>query len=222
MPRARPPPRLLAEGLAVDWAVYRPPAGDEILVRGKVDGVWGLYAMRTDGSSVRLLAKAKSASRNQDLNYPRLARRDADLLQPIHARGRHDPGLGHERRRIRPAPVQRRPGRRAAGGKGRWRRLRTGSRSLMWRRPDPRTADHHRERHHPLPGRRVGRRTLIGPSSPGRPIGSGHPTRRRSWSSHDVADGGQVLVNPVDGSVATPPWSSTAELDRLDWQRLAP
>ena len=34
-PRARPRHRLLAEGLAVAWAVYRPPTGDEIMIRGQ-------------------------------------------------------------------------------------------------------------------------------------------------------------------------------------------
>ena len=102
-------PRLLAEGLAVAWAVYRPPTGDEIMIRGKVDGVWGLYAMGTDGSKIRLLAAAKQdgppGQPGPQLSRL-LARRDADLLQPIHARGRDDPGVGHERRRIRPAPLQ--------------------------------------------------------------------------------------------------------------------
>jgi Tol biopolymer transport system component len=67
-------PRELVSGLEVDWIVFRPPVGDELLVRGIVDGAFGLYRMRPDGSDVRLLAPGnipgEAFNDNQDLNFP--------------------------------------------------------------------------------------------------------------------------------------------------------
>ena len=68
-------PRLLLSNDDVDWALYRPPAGDELLVRARIGGIWGLYAMRPDGTDVRLLAPQQNAAvgggpPDQDLNFP--------------------------------------------------------------------------------------------------------------------------------------------------------
>jgi hypothetical protein len=69
------PPRVLLEGASVDSAVYRPPLGDEIVFRGRIDGTWGLYTMRPDGTGVTRLAMAvftelTGADPDQDLNAP--------------------------------------------------------------------------------------------------------------------------------------------------------
>jgi Tol biopolymer transport system component len=67
-------PTELATGLEVDWVVPRPPTGDELLLRGFVDGKFGLYRMRADGSGVELLAPenmpGETFDDNQDLNFP--------------------------------------------------------------------------------------------------------------------------------------------------------
>ena len=64
----------LASDLEVDWIAVRPPAGDELLVRGFVKGKFGLYRMSADGSNLRLLAPGniagESFDNNQDLNFP--------------------------------------------------------------------------------------------------------------------------------------------------------
>ena len=91
---------MLAEGLAVAWAVYRPPTGDEIMIRGRVDGVWGLYAMGTDGSKIRLLAEAKQEGLpdNQDLNYPAYSPDGTRIYYNRYTpEADDDPGVDHER-----------------------------------------------------------------------------------------------------------------------------
>ena len=50
------PSRILLTGASVDAAAYRPPLGDEIVFRGRIDGSWGLYTMRPDGTDVTLLS----------------------------------------------------------------------------------------------------------------------------------------------------------------------
>ena len=66
---------VLLVGAFVDRFLYRPPAGEEILFRGKIDGVWGLYTMRPDGTDVRRLAMSEYSQAtgelpDQDLNFP--------------------------------------------------------------------------------------------------------------------------------------------------------
>ncbi|HEV7811082.1 MAG TPA: hypothetical protein VGO64_10810, partial [Candidatus Limnocylindrales bacterium] len=67
-------PRELATGLEIDWIIVRPPTGDELLVRGFVDGRFGLYRISADGSQVQLLAPGnvpgENFDNNQDLNFP--------------------------------------------------------------------------------------------------------------------------------------------------------
>jgi hypothetical protein len=68
-------PRLLLDDARVFWAFYRPPAGREILLEAKVNGLWGLYSIPSDGGVPRLL-QATSAEigpdddPGQDLNFP--------------------------------------------------------------------------------------------------------------------------------------------------------
>ena len=220
MPRARPRQGCSPRVSAVDWAVYRPPTGDEIMIRGKVDGVWGLYAMGTDGSNIRLLAAAKQEGLpEQDLNSPAYSpdgtriyynryTPEAETIQAwimnADGSGQHrfnssGPACGWREGGMAPSP--------------------DGQSVAMWRRPvsEDGLITTGNGRITPLPSGRVGRRTLdrAGVHRDG-PLGRGHPTRRRSCvKPNDVADGGLVLVNPDDGSVATPPWSSTAEPDWL-------
>ena len=219
-------PRLLAEGLAVAWAVYRPPTGDEIMIRGRVDGVWGLYAMGTDGSKIRLLAEAKQEGLpdNQDLNYPAYSpdgtriyyNRYTPEAETIQAWIMNADGSGQHRFN-------------SSGPSCCWREggltpSPDGQSVAMWRRPVSEdgliTTGNGLITLYPADGSGDGR--VIGPefTEPAHWVWA--PDSTSVLVKPDVADGGMVLVNPDDGSVATPPWSSTAELDWLDWQRLAP
>jgi Tol biopolymer transport system component len=57
-------PRRLAPAAGLTWFAFRPPAGGEILFRGRANssgGVdYGLYAMDADGTNVRLVLKANA------------------------------------------------------------------------------------------------------------------------------------------------------------------
>ena len=55
------PTSTLLEGASVGWAIYRPPLADEMVVNGQIDGTWGLFAMHTDGTNPRLLARSELA-----------------------------------------------------------------------------------------------------------------------------------------------------------------
>ena len=128
------PPRTIAAGLDIDWVVLRPPSGDEMLVRGTVDGQFGLYRMNLDGSDIQLLVPATIAGDerfgdNQDLNFPAYSPDGTRIYFNRASPGRgDDPGVGDERGRLPPAPVQPVGARPAARGKARWPLHRTARR----------------------------------------------------------------------------------------------
>ena len=218
-------PRLLAEDLEADSTVYRPPNGDEIMIRGKVDGVWGLYAMDTDGSNIRLLAAAKQEGPpEQDLTFPAYSpdgtriyyNRYTPEAETIQAWIMNADGSGQHRFN-------------SSGPSCCWREggltpSPDGQSVAMWRRPVSEdgliTTGNGLITLYPADGSGDGR--VIGPefTEPAHWVWA--PDSTSVLVKPDVADGGPVLVNPDDGSVAPPPWSSTAEpSDWLDWQRLA-
>ena len=118
---------------------------------------------------------------DQDLNHScLLARRDADLLQPIHARGRDDPGLGDERRRIRPAPLQPvGPRVLLVGGRDGPVSGRAVGRDVARAAPRRRTAGNGRSRSSRPTGRATGARS--GPSSRAPAHWLWAPDSSRSW-----------------------------------------
>ena len=48
----------VAEAAGLSWVQFRPPDGDELLYRALVDGHWGLFTMRADGTPVRTVVPA--------------------------------------------------------------------------------------------------------------------------------------------------------------------
>jgi Tol biopolymer transport system component len=68
-------PRMLLQDAKVLWAISRPPTGREILLDAKVDGLWGLYTIPSDGGVPRLLQATSvdigpDDDPGQDLNFP--------------------------------------------------------------------------------------------------------------------------------------------------------
>jgi Tol biopolymer transport system component len=62
-------PRQLAPGMDMDQFTYRPPLAQEILFRAIVDGGFGLYVMKADGTDIReLVTTPNPADYSEDLN----------------------------------------------------------------------------------------------------------------------------------------------------------
>jgi len=67
-------PKLLLDDARVIGGQYRPPTGDELVIEALIDGTWGLYSMRSDGTGLHLLAPARADvapgdDPGQDLNF---------------------------------------------------------------------------------------------------------------------------------------------------------
>jgi hypothetical protein len=207
-------PRELRSGLTVDWIVPRPPAGDELLVRGFVDGVFGLFRMRADGTDAELLVEATfdGFDDNQDLNFPAYSPDGSRIYFNRANRGTIEAWVmdadGSNRRRFNAdAPVAGWwEGEMAPSPDGRW--------VAMWRvapgMPGRLTI-------YPSDGRGEG---VAGPSVAG--------TAKWAWAPDSTSilmnynnpeEGDQVLVDPLTGGVSPLPWAADAE---PDWQRVAP
>ena len=213
------PQRLLLEGASVDHFMYRPPAGDEIMFRGRIDGTWGLYRMRPDGTDVRLLAVSE-ASRvlggfpDQDLNFPAYSpdgstiyyNRYVDRAETIQAWVMNADGSGQRRFNASGPACCWWEGEMAPSPDGKW--------VVMWRTSPSGTGE---ITLYPADGSGDGR--VIGPYVPGTGTWAWAPDSTKLLLNYNVdAEGDQTLVDPVTGESAVAPWKDDAT---PDWQRQA-
>ena len=212
-------PQELVAGLTVDWIVVRPPTGDELLVRGFIDGTFGLYAIRADGSHIRLLAggniPGEGLNNNQDLNFPSYSpdgsriyyNRSVAAMDTIQAWVMDADGSNQHRFNPDGPKDGSWEGEMLPSPDGKW--------IVLWQ---VQPGGPNRIARYPADG--SGHGQTIGPEIRG--------TAHWSWapdSSHilvnpnDASEGGQVLIDPADGSWTAVPWAVNAE---PDWQRVAP
>ncbi|HEX5826765.1 MAG TPA: hypothetical protein VFY23_04535 [Candidatus Limnocylindrales bacterium] len=207
-------PTVLRSDAQVDWIVPRPPAGDELLVRGFVDGVFGLHRMKADGSDAELLVEATFSGfdDNQDLNFPAYSPDGATIYHNRSNRGTieawaMDADGSNARRFNVDAPVAGWwEGEMAPSPDGRW--------VAMWRvapgMPGRITV-------YPADGTGEG---VEGPFIAGTAHWAWAPDSSRILVNYNNPDeGDQVLLDPRTGKVTPLPWAADAE---PDWQRLAP
>ena len=209
---------LVSKGAFIDSVAVNPPDGRDLLVRALVDRQWGLYMIRADGSSApRLLTPAAVAGDpDQDLNFAHFSPDGsqiyynryspaADTIQAWvmdsdgsnqHRFNRTGPATGWWEGEMAPSP--------------------DGQSVAMWRTPS--TGDGAaRITLYPADGSGPG--APIGPRLSGTALWTWAPDSTRLLvNPNDPADGGQVLVNPKDGTFAPAPWSALTD---PDWQRLA-
>lgn len=211
-------PREIASGLEIDWIIVRPPRGDELLVRGLIDGKFGLYRMRTDGSDIRLLAPGsvpgETFDNNQDLNFPAYSpdgtriyfNRSVPDDQAMQAWVMNADG-SNQHRFNRDGPLCCWwEGETAPSPDGKW--------VVMWRVP-PNGGGAQAVTLYPTDGSGPGR--TIGPAVVG--------TARWAWSPdstkillnfNDPAEGDEGVIDIATGTFTTLPWKADAE---PDWQR---
>jgi Tol biopolymer transport system component len=211
-------PRSLLDGAWVDWFEYRPPIGDEVVFRAEIDGQWGLYRMRPDGSEIRPLALAEvSGFPDQDLNFVSWApdgsrifyNRYTPEAETIQAWVMDPDGSNQRRFNASGPPCCWWEGEMAPSPDGRW--------VVMWRQPPAGTAGGGMTLF-PADGSGEGR--VIGPELVGTGTWRWSPDSTRILVNHNDADeGDQVLVDPVTGEWTAAPWNDDAT---PDWQRLAP
>jgi Tol biopolymer transport system component len=212
-------PRELVSGLEVDWIVFRPPAGDELLVRGLVGGRFGLYRMHADGTGLAVLAPGnipgEAFDDNQDLNFPsyspdgsRIYYNRYDDLAGIqawvmdadgsnqHRFNRSGPASGWWEGEMAPSPD------------GKW--------VLMWRVPPP-GVDRSAITLFPADGSGDG--VKIGPPVSGTAHWGWSPDSTKILLNfNDPAEGDQGLIDVATGAFTTLPWKADSE---PDWQRVA-
>ena len=78
--------KTIATADGMDFVLFRPPDGRELLYRARVDGKWGLFAMDLDGTNVRPIVPATVPS-EMDMTFASatlLGRRQPRLLQHVH------------------------------------------------------------------------------------------------------------------------------------------
>jgi Tol biopolymer transport system component len=209
----------IASGIEVDWIAFRPPTGDELLVRGFVNSRFGLYRMRADGSEIQVLAPGnipgESFDDNQDLNFPSYS---PDGSRIYYNRYVDTAGIqawvmnadGSDQHRFNPS------GPTSGWWEGEMAPSPDGKSVLMWR-VGPQGA--------------VGTGVTIFPadgSGPGRVIGpSVSGTAHWAWSPdstkvllnfNDPAEGDQGVIDVATGTFTKLPWNADAE---PDWQRTA-
>lgn len=212
-------PKQIASGIEVDWIAFRPPTGDELLVRGFVNSRFGLYRMRADGSEIQLLAPGnipgESFDDNQDLNFPSYSPDGSRIYfnRYVDAAGIQAWVMnadGSDQHRFNTSGP--------AGGwwEGEMAPSPDGRSVLMWR---------------VAPNGGVGSGVTIFPadgSGPGRVIGpSVAGTAHWVWSPdstkvllnyNDPAEGDQGVIDVATGTFTKLPWNADAE---PDWQRTA-
>jgi Tol biopolymer transport system component len=215
------PSRLLLENAGVDWAYFRPPDADEILFRGQIDGTWGLYTMRPDGTGITLLAASEFTARNpgqppdQDINFPAYS---PDGSKIYYNHWSEAEGIqawvmnadGSDKHRFNTdGPAGWWEGEMVPSPDGKW--------VLMWRVP-PEGQGPGGLTIYPADGSGDG--MPIGPDIVGTAHWSWAPDSTKVLMNYnDSAEGGQVLIDPVTGEWNAAPWGANTE---PDWQRLAP
>ena len=215
------PPRLLLEGADVDLALYRPPAADQILVRGRIKGTWGLYTMRPDGTDIRRLAVSEFVARNPgqlpdaDLDFPSYSpdgskiyyNRWSPQAEGIQAWVMNADGSDQHRFNASGPP--------AGWWEGEMVPSPDGRSVLMWRVPPAGEA-----RITIFPADGSGEGLAIGPTMDGTAHWLWAPDSTKVLMNYnDASEGGQVLIDPVTGDWTDAPWGANTE---PDWQRLAP
>jgi hypothetical protein len=212
-------PRELVSGPEVDWIVFRPPAGDELLVRGFVNGRFGLHRMRADGSDIRLLAPGnipgESFDDNQDLNFPSYSPDGSRIYY-----NRYDPIGGiqawvmdadgsHQRRFNASGP-------RSGWWEGEMAPSPDGKWVLMWRVP-PQSLGRGAVTVFPADGSGDG--IPVGPHVSGTAHWGWSPDSSKILLNfNDPAEGDEGLIDLATGQFTTLPWHADAE---PDWQRTA-
>ena len=214
-------PQELAKGLELDWILVRPPTGDELMVRGFVNGKFGIYRMGADGSDVRLLAPGnipgENFDNNQDLNFPVYSpdgtriyfNRYVDAAQTIQAWVMNADGSNlHRFNASGPA---------CCWWEGEMAPSPDGTSVLMWRVPPDGPSGGNQVTVFPADG-----------SGPGRTIGPRiTDTAHWAWSPDSTkvllnynaaAEGDQIVIDVATGKYETLPWNADAE---PDWQRRA-
>jgi hypothetical protein len=212
-------PTLMASGLEVDWIIVRPPTGDELVVRGVVDGKFGLYRMRTDGSDVRLLAPGnvpgEAFDDNQDLNFPSYSpdgtriyfNRYVAAAETIQAWAMNSDGSDpHRFNSAGPA---------CCWWEGEMAPSPDGKSVLMWRVPPQNGAGTQAITLFPADGSGSGR--PIGPAV----VGTAHwgwspDSTKVLLNFNDPAEGDEGVIDVTTGKFTTLPWNADAE---PDWQR---
>jgi hypothetical protein len=212
-------PRTIVDDIETDWALYRPPNGDDILVRGRLHGRWGLYSMHTDGTAIRLLAEPQVTTSDtqgpdQDLNFPAYSpdgsriyyNRYTSPAGVIQAWVMNADGSNPHRFNVNGPAGGWWEGEMAPSPDGRW--------VVMWRVPSGGVG-----RITLFPADGSGDGTVIGP-----PIGG---TGHWGWSPdstklllnfNDASEGDQGLIDVSTGTFTTLPWNADTE---PDWQRQA-
>jgi hypothetical protein len=211
-------PRELAKGLDIDWIIVRPPSGDELLVRGFVNGKFGLYRISADGSEVHLLAPGSipgdNFDNNQDLNFPSYSpdgariyfNRFVPAAETIQAWVMNADGSDQHRFNQAGPACCWWEGEMSPSPDGKW--------ILMWRVP---------------PTGLAGSAITLYPadgSGPGRAVGP-HVTGTAHWvwspdsskilmNYNDPAEGDQGVIDVATGVFSPLPWNANAE---PDWQR---
>jgi Tol biopolymer transport system component len=208
------PVRLDVAGLTdVDALAFRPTTGDEILFRGLVDNVWGLYTMQPDGTGVTRLTAAKVAGfPDQDLNFATYTPDGARILF-----NRYEPTAGMIQLWVMNAD-------------GTDQRVFSHDPDAIWEgepsvSPDGRLVAMWRVYDEASPRISIIRSDGVGPAIQTGPVIP--ETAHYAWAPDSSAllmirnsgDGRrQLLLDPTGGPWTTPAWDSASE---PDWQRKA-
>jgi Tol biopolymer transport system component len=213
-------PKELASGLEVDWIIVRPPAGDELLVRGFVDARFGLYRMNADGTDIRLVAPGnipgENFDNNQDLNFPSYSpdgtriyyNRYSPAADSIQAWVMNADGSDQHRFNESGPASGWWEGEMAPSPDGKW--------VLMWRVP-PQNVGRAAVTKFPADGSGDG--VKIGPPISGTAHWGWSPDSTKVLLNYnDPAEGDEGVIDVATGQFTTLPWNADSE---PDWQRLA-
>jgi Tol biopolymer transport system component len=214
------PPSVIAEMSDADWAAFRPPAGDELLVRGTVDGQFGLFRMHADGSGRELLVAGatpgETTADNQDLNFPTYSpdgarifyNRYVDAAQTIQAWVMNADGSSQRRLNGAGPACCWWEGEVAPSPDGKW--------VVMWRVPPPGQGDS-AITIFAADGSGDGRE--VGPQVKGTAHWVWSPdSTKLLLNFNDPTEGDEGVIDVVTGAFTKLPWNADTE---PDWQRTA-